>query len=417
MEPCPKLSDRGGDLEFLPQRDDGRTEGGCWNGFIGRLLLLAGFIWAAGLDPWSLSQRDPAVLVGSPRMAARQAQAVMLGMAFLQLIVAGAIAGDARAWQRRMAAWLTGLGTLLYTAGYALMPSWSSSVWLIPAGALLNLGGFALLLEQLGRGDSPRIWLVVLPVICLGMLLDVVMGLFAANPEHFLPVYLGAEDGVRLRMLRLARAAAIALPAVALLYEGLAACVGLRLPLARWGRAALWCGVAGMSAVLAVAAFTSVHVKFFLPLPALTTFAGTCAGAVLANRHARALEFWGWLLIAASMGIGLFMGLYAFDGPLPAPDFLHGYNDFARRLLRLGHAYCIVLGLLSIFIAREPDTSRFAFRTRWMGIPLFVAGSIITIIAIFFVALSVLPTSALAVGPALVAVALIPCLAPYTPAR
>ncbi len=222
METCPKVSDRV-DPGFLPPRDGWRTEGGRWNGFIGRILLVAGFIWAAWLDPWSLSQRDPAVLAGSPRMAARQAQAVVLGMAFLQLIVAGAVAGNARAWPQRGASWLTGLGTLLYTAGYALASAWSPSVWLIPAGALLNLGGFALLLAQLGRGGSPRIWRLVLPVICLGMLLDVVMGLFTVNPEQFLPAYLGPEDGVRLRMLRLARAAAIALPVVALFYEGLAA--------------------------------------------------------------------------------------------------------------------------------------------------------------------------------------------------
>ncbi len=52
-----------------------------------------------------------------------------------------------------------------------------------------------------------------------------------------------------------------------------------------------------------------------------------------------------------------------------------------------------------------------------MGIPLLVAGSTITIIAIFLVAISVLPTQALAVGPALVAVALLLCFAPYKLAR
>jgi hypothetical protein len=411
MEPYPKLGDPG----FPPRNDGGRTEGGRWNGFLGRLLLLAGFLWAAWLDPWSLRQSDPATLTGSPQMAARQAQAVVLGMAFLQLIVAGAVAGDKRAWERQAVSGCTGLGALLYTAGYTLAPAWSPSVWLIPAGALLNLAGFALLLVRLGRGDRPWIGWLVFPVICLGMLLDVVMGLFAANPGHFLPAYLGSEDGVRLRMLRLARAAAIALPVVALFYEGLACRADLHRSLARWGRTALWCGVAGMSAVLAVAAFTSVRVKYLLPLPALTTFAGACIGVVLAHRHARSLEVWGWLLIAASMAVGLCMGLYAFDGPLPAPDFLRGYNDFARRLSRLGHAYCIVLGLLSIFIARESDTSQAALRTRRLGIPLLVAGSILTIIAIFLVAVSVLPPPALAAGPALVAVALILCLAPYKP--
>ena len=67
-------------------------------------------------------------------------------------------------------------------------------------------------------------------------------GLFAVNAGLFLPAYLGPDDGARLRMLRLARAAAIALPAVALLYEGLAARAADK-RLARTGRVLLWSGV------------------------------------------------------------------------------------------------------------------------------------------------------------------------------
>lgn len=418
MKPVPKVRDRGIGPRSLPRDDESETaRAGRWNDYIGRVLLVIVFLWAIGLDPWSLSERDPAALPGSLRMAVRQAQAVVLGMAFLQLIVAGALAGEAWTWKRRATSWLTGSGALLYSAGYTLSPVWPPILWLIPAGATLNGLGFALLLDLPGRGGESRVWAVALPVICLGMLLDTVMGLFAASPEQFLPEFLGPDDGVRLRMLRLARAAAIALPAVALLFEGLATRAGRDLPMARWGRFLLWCGVASMSAVLAVAAFTSVGVKYALPLPALTVFAGVSVGIVLAHRHARALEVWGWLLVASSMAVGLCMGLYAFDGPFPAPDFFRGYNDFARRLSRLGHAYCIVLGLLSIFIAREMDANRADFRRKRVGAALLAAASALTIIVIFLVAISVLPTTALAVGPALVAAASAICLAPYKIAR
>ena len=43
-------------------------------------------------------------------------------------------------------------------------------------------------------------------------------------------------------------------------------------------------GGKGMNLIILTAAgFTSVRIKFLLPLPALTTFAGTCAGLWLAQ--------------------------------------------------------------------------------------------------------------------------------------
>src|SRR5437773_2606112 len=102
------------------------------------------------------------------------------------------------------------------------VPGRSVGRWNGFLGRVLLLAGFAWLLAAVWREPGATVWRVVLPVICLGMLLDVAMGLFAADPGRFLPASLGPDDGVRLRMLRLARAAALALPAVALLYEGLA---------------------------------------------------------------------------------------------------------------------------------------------------------------------------------------------------
>ena len=142
-----------------------------------------------------------------------------------------------------------------------------------------------------------------------------------------------------------------------------------------------------------------------MTVPGPTTFAGTCVGVMLAGKYAGRLETWGWLLVAASMGVGLFMGLYAFDGPLPAPVFLGGYSDFARRLSRLAHSYCIVLGLLSVFVARHTNLG-----TRRWGVPLLIGGTVVTLVMQAAVAAEWLPVGALAVGPVLLAAAVVLCL-------
>jgi hypothetical protein len=97
-------------------------------------------------------------------------------------------------------------------------------------------------------------------------------------------------------------------------------------------------------------------------------------GLLLAWKTARRLECWGWLLIAVSMCIGLLTGLYAFDGPLPAPPTQTEYNEFTRRLTRLGHAYAIVLGMLAILTARTAAG-------RWPA-TLLVTGTCMTLAAI-----------------------------------
>jgi hypothetical protein len=398
-----------------------------FNRLLGWVFLIAGFMGAVWLDRWSFSERDPALLVGSPRMVARHAQAVVLAMGFLQFAVTIVLEGMyLPTAPRRAIELLTGAGAVIYVLGIV---TWPTAMWAVPAGALVSFAGFLVLLWMCFRqrispdsrpglaspGDAgargmPEAWIVV-PIFCFGMLLNAAMGLFYIDPDLFLPAYVGPEDGVRQRMLRLARAAAIALSLVTLLYRGLAERSGSQ-PIVRRGQLALWCGTLGMSAILTLASFTFVEVKFLLPIPALTTFIGTCAAAWLAGRLGLWLEMWGWLLVATSMGIGLFMGMYAFDGPVPAPGPLAGYNDYVRRLSRLAHAYCIILGLLSILIARE---SNGGYAPTWpvrLSKILLVAGTVTTLGMILLLAMVDLPLNVLIPGPALVTVALILCLAP-----
>jgi hypothetical protein len=376
---------------------------GRWNRCIGWALLVAGFASAAWLDPWSLSERDPALITGGARMVARHGQAVVLAMAFLQLLSAELLA--AAGPRARPAGLLTGLGALLYAAGYVLEPWQAEVVLLVPVGAVLNAAGFGVLgVEFAGRRYCA--WArVILPILCLGMILDGVMGLGRASPAPLSLAYLGPEDGVRLRMLRLARVAVTALSVTAFLYQGLAERVGPTRPLVRTGQIALWIGVLGMPTILTAAAFLRLEIKYLLPIPALGAFTGVCIGIALAARHARPLEVAGWILIAASMGAGLFMGLYAFDGPVPTPDFLGAYNDWPRRLSRLGHAYCILFGLLGIFLARAKPTWR-----RVVGEWMVAVSGAATLLIIVLVAVGALPTTALAAGPLMVAASTLLCL-------
>lgn len=381
---------------------------GRWNRRIGWTLLVAGFAWAAYLDPWSLSEHDPTHLMGSARMAARYGQAVVLGAAFLQLLAADLLTAAGR--PVRAVAALTGVGAAVYAAGHIWRLWQPEAAWLIPAGALLNAAGFAVLATAAAGRRGCEWARVILPVLCAGMLLDAAVGLARADPSAFSLAFLGPEDGVRPRMLRLARAAVTALSLTAFLYQGLAARVGPARPLVRGGQIALWVGVLLMPTTLVAAAFWRLEIKYLLPIPALGAFVGVCVGVGLAARHGRPLEAAGWCLIAVSMGVGLFMGLYAFDGPLPSPAFQGAYDDWPRRLTRLGHAYCILFGLLSIFLARALPAGR-----RPVAGWLVAASGVVTILGIILVGVGLLPTEALTAGPAAVAVSTLLCLASFAP--
>ncbi len=191
---------------------------------------------------------------------------------------------------------------------------------------------------------------IALPALCIGMLFAVVVGVLQSNPGIF--IFVGPQGGLRFRMLRLAQIASVALPLLTLLYEGLKAKASWDIRLARSGWTAMLCGMIGLPSILTVASLTHVEFRFFLPLPAVATFAGTLCGAWLARRQGRPLERWGWLVITLSMAAGLLMGVYAFDGPLPPPAFIGTYNNLVRRAIRLAHAYAIVVGFISILISR-----------------------------------------------------------------
>jgi hypothetical protein len=208
---------------------------------------------------------------------------------------------------------------------------------------------------------------ITLSMFWIGLLCAAGAGVLHAVPGMF--PSLGPPDGLRLRLLRLAQVACIALPLLTLLYRGLMARVPLDIPLPRWGFRAMLGGMIGMPSLLAAAAVTRVEFKYLLQFPAVAMFAGTLCGAWLARRYARPVEHWGWVLIALSMAAGLLMGLYAFDGPLPSPAFIGDYNDPVRRVIRQAHTSTIVAGFISILISRGRATIGGYARAAWGGTP------------------------------------------------
>jgi hypothetical protein len=332
---------------------------------IGTLLLVAGFALGLWLDPWSLGERDLHLLYPSGRMHARHGQAVVLADAFFQLGLALVLAvARAKSPIAALGAALSVCGSGSYVVGWTLGVVMPAALWLAPCGAICNL--LAVMLIMAGTRHAAGLYLsqIALGVFALGMAINFAIALFAADPQHFLPAYLEGVDGVRMRMLRLARAAVIALPVLALLLRQFASRTAKRSALNRWGELLLIGGAIGMPVVLVLAATIDLRAKFLLGLPAQMVLAGVVIGLIIALRQREWRAASGWCLIAVSMSAGMLMGMYAFDGPLPAPDAIGQYNDFARRLTRLTHAYWIVQGMTAIFLAVGVTATRRA-SPRW----------------------------------------------------
>src|SRR5262249_56468790 len=61
----------------------------------------------------------------------------------------------------------------------------------------------------------------------------------------------------------------------------------------------------------------------------------------------------GWVSLVLGAGTGLTLGLWSFNGPVPVPEWLGGYDEVSRRLARLGHIAFFGLGIINILLARE----------------------------------------------------------------
>lgn len=253
------------------------------------------------------------------------------------------------------AARLLSAGSLIY-AGGVLFASVSVAGWLMPLGTLGVLLGLALACGKPAGGWNGPERQVLAGLMFAGVALDGAMTLANLAPLSAWAMYLGPAEALRFRLLALARVAAMTLPALALLHQQAVRRRVLAAPGTCWSGLGLHAGAVLMPSVLALAALLDAAWKYLLPVPALMIFLGACSATRLARRPGSRLEYSAWVLIAGSMGLGLLMGLYAFDGPLPAPDFLGAYGAAVRSFVRQAHGFAIVAGILLVFLARRRQT-------------------------------------------------------------
>ena len=366
---------------------------GGWNRAIGYLLLLAGLAITPALDARSFARQIPRESYGQA-LAERHAQGVILAMAIMQLALGRLLGTNSFSPRAQSLAGLTtAAGSLLYAAAYGL----ELGAGLVLAGGALNLAGVAQLIFRQPTGNYTREIRLILPVVALGMLLSLASALPALAQNEALADHLGDADGTRRRMLRLARVAALALSVLTLLYYGTSPSQG-RLQDRIGG--VLMAGAVGMPLVLTVAALVWMPAKYLLPFPALAVMVGAIAAWLSALRGANRLEQAGWLTIVASLSVGLLMGLYAFDGPLPTPPFLGSYMETARRLSWTAHSYAVVLGIVAIFLSRE---IRGTEATAWMRLSAgaYAVGGVVMVAVLIVRMITDLPSQAFAFGPIL----------------
>jgi hypothetical protein len=378
------------------------------NHHIGWCLWLTALASAAWIAPWSLNQESRSVAASPGQTTALQAQTMIAVLGMLQLATSLLLRNYSLAAERNIAAWLTGWGSLLAGMGYLLSPGWSYAPWLIVIGAIMNLAVLMDLTKTPRARQSNRDLKIILTMLCFGMVLVATMALSQLQAEYFQFAVLGPDDGFTLRTLRLARVAAIALPVLSLLYHGVVDRADPSDRVAGWGRLGMICGTVGMATILVAAGVIFFNLKMLLVIPSVAIFVGVVCGFALARRHAAPLETWGWLLIALSMAAGLLMGVYAFASPWVTLEFPGEYNEYARRLIRLAHVDCVILGLVAIFVARENKPIR---GWRQIGAPLLIVGSITTVGTPFLLLLTNYSSALLCIGPALITATILFCVA------
>lgn len=71
----------------------------------------------------------------------------------------------------------------------------------------------------------------------------------------------------------------------------------------------------------------------------------------------------GWTGIALGLAAALWIGMWAFAGPMPAPSGFESYDALPRRLLRLAHIAAVAVGVLNVLLGRE--LPRLALSPKW----------------------------------------------------
>lgn len=317
----------------------------------GWLLLAAGLGFAAWLDPATVAAAPTERL-----HALRELLGVLL-LAGLQLLLVGELTaraspeGSPASILRRDRTAAVGLshGVVGATVAWVVARVFVGTHLAHPAvaapAAALQAGALALLLPGL-RSRSGGVG-GLLAALGIGAGMDLVTSLLLIDGSSlgWAPV---AWDALPLRMLRLARVASIALAALGWgQFRNADTLPGIGPP--RWARFLAVQAAWAMPVALILSAVISPDLKYLLPLPAYAALIPAVAAALRDLRLRRLRSGAGWALAAGSMAVGLALGGWSFDGPLPAPPGFESYTASARQAVRLGHADAVLFGLLLLY--------------------------------------------------------------------
>ena len=78
-------------------------------------------------------------------------------------------------------------------------------------------------------------------------------------------------------------------------------------------------------------------------------------------------RLFGWSLMLVGIVGGMALGVWVFDGPIPAPARFADYASLPRRLLRFSHIAAMALGMVNILYGHEIDRLRVSERARRIG--------------------------------------------------
>ena len=117
-----------------------------------------------------------------------------------------------------------------------------------------------------------------------------------------------------------------------------------------------------------------------------------------------------YVSLALGAALGLILGLWSFEGPLPPPSWLGEYADTPRRLVRLGHIAFFGLGIVNLLVARDLPRLKLAPQHRRAARALMNFGNLILPVnllaaGVFPPAKFLLPLPAVSVFSALLLVA------------
>ena len=98
---------------------------------------------------------------------------------------------------------------------------------------------------------------------------------------------------------------------------------------------------------------------------------------MLGDRH----RLFGWSLFLIGIVYGMAIGLFAFDGPVTAPDRFADYASLPRRLIRFAHIACMALGMVNVMYGHEIDRLRVSDPRRRAGsFAMILAGALMPIV-------------------------------------